>query len=294
MAELDEPMEGAMGIGHISDTARWVAVYRAMESERPDALFRDPWARRLAGPEGEAIVAGMPRGAATAWSMIVRTAVMDELLAASVGAGADLVLNLAAGLDARPWRLDLPSSLRWVDVDLPGILAYKQEVLADATPGCRYEAVAADLADADERRAVLARASAGATRAVVLTEGLLIYLTEAQVGALATDLAATPGLHEWIIDLASPFLLRLMQRMGWTQRVAEGGARMQFAPVAGVDFFRPFGWRARERRSTLLESRRLDRRMAEDRLVRLFEILMPWRRKHGREMSQIVLLGRNH
>ena len=37
-------------ISHVSDTAHWVAMYRAMESERPDALFRDPHARRLAGP----------------------------------------------------------------------------------------------------------------------------------------------------------------------------------------------------------------------------------------------------
>jgi O-methyltransferase involved in polyketide biosynthesis len=38
-----------MTIEHISDTARWVAFYRAMETERPDAIFRDPFARQLAG-----------------------------------------------------------------------------------------------------------------------------------------------------------------------------------------------------------------------------------------------------
>src|SRR5579864_5508536 len=67
------PTEGA--ISHVSDTARWVAVYRAMESERPDALFRDPFARRLAGAKGAAIVREMPSGAAVAWAMIVRTKV---------------------------------------------------------------------------------------------------------------------------------------------------------------------------------------------------------------------------
>src|SRR4029077_15412479 len=65
---------------HVSDTARWVALYRAMESERPDALFRDPYARRLAGKRGEQVLAGMPKGKAFAWPMIVRTAVMDELI----------------------------------------------------------------------------------------------------------------------------------------------------------------------------------------------------------------------
>ena len=45
-----------MPVDNVSDTARWVAWYRALETERPDAIFRDPFARRLAGPEGEAIV----------------------------------------------------------------------------------------------------------------------------------------------------------------------------------------------------------------------------------------------
>ena len=40
-------------IRNISDTARWVAVFRARETERPDAAFRDPFARRLAGDRGE-------------------------------------------------------------------------------------------------------------------------------------------------------------------------------------------------------------------------------------------------
>jgi O-methyltransferase involved in polyketide biosynthesis len=42
-------------IRNISDTARWAAVFRARESDRPDALFRDPFARRLAGQRGEQI-----------------------------------------------------------------------------------------------------------------------------------------------------------------------------------------------------------------------------------------------
>ena len=40
---------------HISDTALWVAVYRAQESERTDAVFRDPYASTLAGDRGTAI-----------------------------------------------------------------------------------------------------------------------------------------------------------------------------------------------------------------------------------------------
>src|SRR5204863_2310840 len=101
----------------------------------PDAVFRDPYAQRLAGPEGKRIVDEIPRGKATAWAMITRTAVFDEIILDVVrGRNADLVLNLAAGLDARPWRLPFPPALRWVDVDLPPMLEYKTSVMQDVEP----------------------------------------------------------------------------------------------------------------------------------------------------------------
>ncbi|PYP21274.1 MAG: hypothetical protein DMD55_20385, partial [Gemmatimonadetes bacterium] len=100
--------EASGTIQHVSDTARWVALYRAMESERPDALFHDPYARRLAGARGEQILASLPKGRTWAWAMIVRTAVMDELILRAVARdGVGTVLNLAAGLDTRPYRLPL-------------------------------------------------------------------------------------------------------------------------------------------------------------------------------------------
>src|SRR5882762_3066298 len=107
-----------------------------MESERPDALFRDRYARKLAGERGERILASMRRGRSWAWPMIVRTAVLDELI---VRDGVDTVLNLAAGLDTRPYRLQLPSSLRWIEVDFPDVIAYKQQQLKGERPVCRSE-----------------------------------------------------------------------------------------------------------------------------------------------------------
>ncbi|OYV66916.1 MAG: SAM-dependent methyltransferase, partial [Gemmatimonadetes bacterium 21-71-4] len=194
-----------MPITHVSDTVRWVAVYRAMEGARPDAIFRDPFAARLAGARGHEIVDAMKQGRAMAWAMIVRTALFDELILDAVARGGiDTVVNLAAGLDARPWRMALPAALHWVDVDLPDILAYKTETLRGEAPRCRYEPVAADLTDEGTRRALFARLGAGAARALVVSEGLLVYLTEAQVGALAGDLHAQPSFAWWLIDLASP------------------------------------------------------------------------------------------
>src|SRR4051812_33605499 len=162
-----------MLIENVSDTALWVAVYRAMESARPDALFKDPYAERLAGERGHRVVKEMKGAKASAWALIVRTAVMDEIIMERVrGAGIDMVLNLAAGLDTRPWRLDLPASLKWIDVDLPAITEYKASRMKGETPKCDYEAIAVDLTSDAKRDALFSQLGQRAKSMLVITEGL--------------------------------------------------------------------------------------------------------------------------
>ena len=278
-------------ITSVSDTARWVAMYRAMESERPDALFRDPFARRLAGPAGEQILAAMPQGRRWAWPMIVRTAVMDEIVMRLVKQeGVDTVLNLAAGLDARPYRLDLPATLHWIDVDLEGILSYKEAALAGERPRCRIEFVRADLTDQAARRALFQRVNAAARRVLVIAEGLLVYLKPDDVMSLARDLAAQPAFHWWLIDLGSPALLQFLSRT-WGNQLRSGNAPMLFAPEAGTAFFAPASWVEEEYRAILDEARRLRRapKMAWVwRLLGLFASKA--RREQLKRFSGIVLL----
>jgi methyltransferase (TIGR00027 family) len=282
-----------MAIENVSDTARWVAVYRAMETARPDAIFRDPFADRLAGRRGLEILDEMHQGRAYAWPMIVRTAVFDEIILDAVqNRQADLVVNLAAGLDARPWRMPLPPSLHWVDVDLPGILNYKTETLKDEKPVCQYEAVTADLTDAAARRELFSRLGASSSRALVISEGLLVYLAPEQVAALAADLHAQPSFQEWLIDLASPQLLKRMSKT-WGKKLAESGAPFRFGPAEGTEFFRPHGWREAQFRSMWEEAQRLDRTMKGAWFWNLIGHLYPKRVREGfRRFSGLVLLER--
>ena len=274
----------------VSDTALWVAMYRAMESGRPDALFRDPYARRLAGERGEAIVRAMPRGRSMAWPMIVRTAVMDEIVMRLVGEGVRTVVNLAAGLDTRAYRLALPPDLKWLDVDLPAMIEYRREHLSGAVPVCAHRDVAVDLREAGERTRFLRGANEAGRPALVITEGLLVYLTRDQVGALARDAHDIPGVRWWLIDLASPALLRLLRRT-WQPSLESAGTPMQFAPEEGTEFFGPAGWREAEFRSTWDEARRLRRMMPMAWLWILLSRLQPEaRREAGRRMSGVVLL----
>jgi methyltransferase (TIGR00027 family) len=266
-------------------------MYRAMESERPDALFRDPYARRLAGPAGEQILASMPQGRRWAWPMIVRTAVMDEIILRLVQRqDVDTVLNLAAGLDARPYRLDLPAQLHWIDVDLEGILSYKEQALASERPRCRVEFVRADLTDHATRQGLFRRVGTSAKRVLVIAEGLLVYLKPEEVTSLASDLSDQAAFRWWLIDLGSPALLEFLRRT-WGNQLRTGNAAMLFAPEEGTAFFAPSGWREAEYRAILDEAQRLKR---APRMAWLWRILglfaSPKRRAQLKRFSGIVLL----
>jgi methyltransferase (TIGR00027 family) len=245
-------------IRHVSDTARWAAVYRARESERSDALFKDPWARQLAGERGEEIARALPFHEKNSWSWVTRTWAFDHFVAQQIRDGADMVVNLAAGLDARPYRMALPPSLTWVEVDLPGILSYKEQILGDAEPACRVERVQLDLADLNARRTLFIDLGRRANKALVLSEGLLIYLAAEQVGVLARDLANVASFQHWILDIASPALLEMIRRNTASQ-IAEGAAQLQFAPADGPQFFVPYGWVPTEVKSALKTARSLKR-----------------------------------
>jgi methyltransferase (TIGR00027 family) len=244
-------------IRNVSDTARWVAAYRARETERPDAIFRDPFARRLAGERGEQIAKSMPLGGDNSWSMITRTYLIDVFVRDEVQRGADMIVNLAAGLDSRPYRMPLPPTLRWIEVDLPEILTYKEEILRDEKPVCFLERIRLDLSDLPARRKLFSDLAAKAHRVTVITEGLLIYLNRDDVTVLAQDLAVPPTFHSWILDIASPGLLRMLaKRMSsnLNQR-----APFKFAPPEGPTFFVPYGWKPVQVQSLLKNAARLKR-----------------------------------
>lgn len=228
-------------IQHISDTARWAAVYRAIETERPDGLFRDPYARRLAGERGAQIAAALPFHEQHSWSWVMRTYLFDRLITEQIKDGVDLVVNLAAGLDMRPYRMALPASLKWVEVDFPGILDYKEEVFGAEKPRCALERVRMDLADLDARRRLFAELRGRARKGLVLSEGLVIYLSVEQAGVLAQDLFDARVFQRWVLDIVSPGLLQMLLE-NTDSEFGEGVAKLKFAPEHGPDFFRPFEW----------------------------------------------------
>ncbi|HVY08123.1 MAG TPA: SAM-dependent methyltransferase [Burkholderiales bacterium] len=285
---MEEPL-----INDVSDTAFWVAHYRAQESARADALFRDPFAGRLASERGARIAAGMPAARMTAWLIAMRTVIIDDIILAAVRTGADCVLNLGAGLDARPYRLELPASLQWIEADYARVVEYKQENLAAAKPRCKLDRVKIDLAEPSARKAFLADVNARFGNILVLTEGVVPYLGVEEAGELAGDLRANANMRHWLLDYFSKEAMKFRKRTRMNEKMRN--APFKFDPDDWFAFFRGHGWEAETIRYLTDEGDRRGRAPPFPLPARIvFRILSmlapPERRLEMRRFSAYVLL----
>jgi methyltransferase (TIGR00027 family) len=277
-------------VRNVSDTALWAAHFRAEESRRPDALFRDPYAEKLGAQRGGEMARTLPEGQSHAWAWVARTYLFDQMLQKEIAEGADLIVNCAAGLDARPYRMRLPPTLQWIEADLPEMLAYKKALLANDKPNCQLERIPVNLADIDERRRLLAEIATRGKRGVVLTEGLLIYLSAVEIAQFAEDLSGVESLRRWILDMHSPRLLAMMQRR--TGKALEKvGAPFKFAPAEGPDFFRSHGWTPAQVEGLLHTAARFGRPPLLLRLFAKVADVRSW--KANRPWAGVCLLERN-
>jgi len=224
-------------IENVSDTALWVATFRAKESERPDALFRDPLAGVLAGERGREIAAHMSYGGIMGWVMTIRTVAIDRLIQEALSRGVDTVINLGTGLDTRPYRMPLPSTLRWIEVDFPPIITLKNERLEKEVPRCKLERIPLDLSNRKTRTDLFERLSSESGKALVITEGVLPYLDESDVESLAKDLLSQPTFEFWIQDFYNGSH-RVPRR--WRKGLAS--APFKFKVPDWFAFFELLGW----------------------------------------------------
>ncbi|WP_233225770.1 SAM-dependent methyltransferase [Amycolatopsis sp. CA-126428] len=183
----------------VSRTAVGVAALRAYESSRPDRLFDDPYAAAFA-EAGRSALPGSGRDSAQAGlgalmypQIVTRTRFYDDYL---LDAGCAQVILLAAGLDARAFRLAWPPGTRVFEVDLPEVLEFKDEVLAGrgASPTCERIVVRTDLRE-DWATALREAGFDPGVPTAWLIEGLLIYLSHEDADRLLTTVGelSAPG-----------------------------------------------------------------------------------------------------
>jgi methyltransferase (TIGR00027 family) len=280
-------------IQDVADTAFLMAGYRARESQRPDALFHDPLAGKLAGDEGRDLVRSLAgTSGLREWMVLIRTCIIDEFIQRSVAEGVDTVLNLGAGLDTRPYRMNLPSSLRWVEVDCPRVIDLKESRLAAEEPRCRLQRLKMDLTDVLSRRQFLATAVADTGKVLVLTEGVVLYLSVGEAGSLAHDLRTLPTVRYWISDYVAPVLHQYRRRE--VTKNSMKNAPFRFEPADYFGFFREHGWRPKEIRYIAAEGERLNRPQPSPRSAtmssRLREFFISRGRREARGKSAAYVL----
>jgi methyltransferase (TIGR00027 family) len=201
------PMPPTSGeITHVSDTALMVAACRAHETALDDAYIRDPFAARLAGERGVAILNALPHANVLRFGLAIRTRFVEELLLEALAAHPiKTVLSVGCGLDTRPWRLDLAPDLRWIEIDFADMLDYKDGIMSGEKPRCRRERLTVDLNDPAQRSAMYE--AAGPEPALMITEGLLLYLPAATVEALAAETSRNSNVNinvsHWISDITT-------------------------------------------------------------------------------------------
>ncbi|MGY3803894.1 class I SAM-dependent methyltransferase [Pigmentibacter ruber] len=244
-------------IYHVSDTALWIAAYRAMESERKDSVFKDPLALLLAGERGKEMAKKMKSMSLMAWVVAFRTRVIDRLILNTIeNKNIDTVINLGSGLDTRPYRLDFLSNLNWIEIDFPNMINYKKEVLINAYPKCNLSHIELDLSIIEDRRKVFSSINSKAKNVLLLSEGVISYLKEEDVALLSQDLISYSNFNYWIQDCYTLNMYKVFPKR-WKKNM--NSSPFQFFPKDWFDFFVKHGWSKNEFISFLAEGKKMGR-----------------------------------
>ena len=233
------------GAQAVANTGLLVAAIRADESRRPDRLFTDPFADRLAGETGRRLLAEAvaEAGDRPTLQIVVRTRFWDEALLRATRSVRQVVI-LAAGMDARAFRLSWPDGTTVYELDQPEVIAAKAAALAGEQPLCTRVAVGVDLTD-DWTEALRANGFDSGQPTVWLVEGLLQYLDEAAVGAVFARVDAQSAAGSVLLyDVVGKKLLAAQLLAAVRQSMARNGAPWLFGTDQPGELAERHGWSA--------------------------------------------------
>jgi methyltransferase (TIGR00027 family) len=236
---MDRAKEAVAGTGLL------VAAIRAMESRRKDGLFTDPYADKLAGDTGRELLAAAiaESGERSMVQIVVRTRFLDDALLRAVRSAEQLVI-LAAGMDARAYRLAWPDGTTVYELDQPAVIATKDDLLADDEPRCRRVGVGVDLAD-DWPAALTAAGFDTDTPTVWLIEGLLQYLDEDAVRTLFDRVNSLSAPESTLVyDVVGKTLLESPMMAPVVKAMAERGSPWLFGTDEPGELAERHGWSA--------------------------------------------------
>lgn len=232
----------------VSYTSQWTAAARALESERSDALFNDPLARALAEPRGFELLDKYGGGGLVEF-VAVRTRYLDDAITDAVSSGIRQVVLIAAGMDTRAFRLDLPDDVTMYEVDHQALVDEKEKRLAQIgapSPSVTVQRVGADLAG-DWSAALRDSGFDPSQPTLWVPEALLFFLTEEQSATLMRTFAdnSAPG-SRVAVDILSEALLRGPATQFFLAALNADGIPWLFGTDDPVGFMAGTGWTVRE------------------------------------------------
>lgn len=232
----------------VSRTAQWTAAARALETERDDRLFADPYARTVADTIGFELL-DRYAGAGTVPFLAIRTTYLDRAIGRAVeDQSIRQVVFLAAGMDTRFYRLPWPAGVTVYELDRPALLEAKADMLADEpTPADRERhTVAVDLTQ--DWTGPLKEAGWRSDEATLwVVEGLLFFLPEHAVRALITTLSAHSAPRSVLLgDVISRSALQNPLSRPFLKALEADGNPWLFGTEEPEQLLRDCGWSVRE------------------------------------------------
>jgi methyltransferase (TIGR00027 family) len=229
----------------LGSTARWTTAARALESAREDRLFDDPWASTLAGAEGAAWAAN--RSPESLAPIVLRIRYFDDFLQRITwDNGLRQVVLMAAGLDTRAYRLAWPAETNVFELDQPGILQEKEQILrsADAKPACKREIIGVDLTGSWKEALGKAGFEPGQPSAWLL-EGFLFYISNETITHLLDEVTSLSATGSWLgFDIINSLTLTSPYTRQWIEMQAKSGAPWIGSLDDPVGFLAARGWKA--------------------------------------------------
>lgn len=192
----------------VTKTMLFTLYCRALDNESRQPVLGDHYASEVLKTVYEHIPLKIKLATTERYIVTLRAKRFDgwarEYLAAHPDA---VVLHLACGLDSRAFRIEVPDTVTWIDLDVPEVISLR-EGRYPSRPG--YRAVAASatetdwLADLPHGRPLL-----------MIAEGLLMYLPRSQVKALLHRLTGRFGEGQLLFDVVAPWVARLSFLSGY-------------------------------------------------------------------------------
>jgi methyltransferase (TIGR00027 family) len=229
----------------LGKTAQWTAAIRGRESDRPDRLFSDPLAHALAGEDGWRMLGSDDSQLASVGSYVaIRTRFFDDFALRAIQTGIRQVVMLAAGMDARAFRLPWPAGTTMYEIDRSELLHAKKEILdrENAMPQCRRVSVEADL-ETDWIVPLSAAGFESGDRALWLAEGVFFYLETHVVQSILERLSTLAAAGSWLgCDFVSQAFLTSPWMSEALATMASRGMAWRSATDEPEALLGAFGW----------------------------------------------------